>query len=176
MQCTVVWTYLPVLARRLAGNLGEQLGIQLEVHDLAAVAGGATRQLGADDAEAGQADEAAVGAAQAEQVLAVKVLGLGGSRLLGVVVVGAEDGRHVGRADRVGQARLGRGRGAVVRSAEGGDALAEGSRRGLKRLRSCVAKVRAMLRRVESGRAALVGEGRHYEVGGHCIDDSRWCK
>lgn len=48
------------------------------------------------------------------------------------------------------------------------DALAVGTGRGLERLRSRVAHVGAM-RGVE-GRAALVGEGRHYEVGCHCVD------
>lgn len=75
----IMSTHLPVLASGLARDLGEQFRVQVEVNDLATVAGRATRQLGANDAEAGQANEAAVGAAQAEKVLAVQVLGLGGS-------------------------------------------------------------------------------------------------
>lgn len=112
-------TYLPVLAGGFASNVGEELRVQLEVNNLATVTGRAARQLGSENAEAREADEAAVGAAQAEQILAVEVLNLGSARLLGVVLIWAEDGGHVNGANRLGEARLGRGGRALMRSAQG---------------------------------------------------------
>lgn len=174
-------TNLPVVPRGVGLDGGEQLRVELVIgKPLAAVAGRAAGEARTEHAEAGQADEAAADATQAEVVGLGAVLVLGRSRLVRGLeeVVGTQHGGdderavlarsvHASAAGRRGRTMAGAERRGVLlllllRDLGGGEVVG---------LRAGVGEVRALHDGI-GGREVLrlqsrVVHGRHDEVGCH---------